>query len=336
MWFLLSAYMLIYLGLSWRQGLADSFVSNGLLYACTLLINTSLRFYLPGKDRFWYILVLSVGAGLLTWFLQRFLLAWWWGNDPFYRQFLEASIAPRLMIDFLIIAFTAVISVLRLTFEEQQKAGTRQEETVRLAREAELMNLRQQLQPHFLFNSLNSINALIGSRPEEARQMVDTLSRFLRSTLRQDHRQWAPLQEEIDQLALYLSIEQVRFGSRLQTEIRVEEEAARCRLPALLLQPLVENAIKFGLYGTIGETRIEVHASVVNTDLVLAVMNPFHPESQPAEKGTGFGLRSVKRRLYLLFGRNDLLETETDGHTFIVSVTIPQSATPTGAEEPVA
>ncbi len=315
------------MGLSGARALADSAVSNGLLCLAGLLIYTSLRFYLPGRDRFWYILVLSVLASLLIGFLQRFLLEWGFADDQTYLRLLRLSQPPRLMLNFLIIAFIAVIQVLSQSFEEQQKASDRQQETARLAREAELMNLRQQLQPHFLFNSLNSINALIGFRPEEARQMVERLSRFLRSTLRQDHRQWVPLQEELDQLDLYLSIEQVRFGNRLQTLVHAGEEAARCRLPALLLQPLVENAIKFGIYGTTGETRIEVHAHVISGELVLAVINPYDPEATTGDTGTGFGLRSVRRRLYLLFGRSDLLETETEGHTFIVSVTIPQPDT---------
>lgn len=263
----------------------------------------------------------------MRWLLQR---------EEGYSAFLNLSWVVRLMVDLLILAFMALISVLRQTFAEQQKASERQQETARLVREAELMNLRQQLQPHFLFNSLNSINALIGARPEEARQMVDRLSRFLRSTLRQDHRQWVPLQEELEQLALYLSIEEVRFGNRLQTVIQSEPGAEKCRLPALLLQPVVENAIKFGLYGTTGAARIEVHASIINEELVLAVMNPFDPDSVTADKGTGFGLSSIRRRLYLLFGRNDLLETETDLDTFIVSITIPQPETMpgTGASQP--
>ena len=336
LWSVLYAGMLRFMGLTWEVAVSDSFISNGLLCIVSLLIHINLRFYLPGRDRIWYLGVLSVVAALLVVGLQQSLLRWLLHREAGYAAYLDRSWAVRLMGNLLIIAFMALISVLRQTFAEQQKASERQAETARLAREAELMNLRQQLQPHFLFNSLNSINALIGARPEEARQMVDRLSRFLRSTLRQDHRQWVPLQEELDQLALYLSIEEVRFGNRLQTVIQSEPGAEKCRLPALLLQPVVENAIKFGLYGTTGAARIEVHASIINEELVLAVMNPFDPDSVPAEKGTGFGLSSIRRRLYLLFGRNDLLETETDSDTFIVSITLPQPETVpgTGASQP--
>src|SRR5690606_9569496 len=124
----------------------------------------------------------------------------------------------------------------------------------KLAKEAELFKLRQQLHPHFLFNSLNSINSLIGSRPAEARKMVQQLSDFLRGTLRKEESQLVSLKEELQYLGLYLDIEKLRFGSRLITEIETQEGADALFIPSLLLQPIVENAIKFGLYDTLGET----------------------------------------------------------------------------------
>ena len=127
-----------------------------------------------------------------------------------------------------------------------------------MAKDAELYKLRQQLQPHFLFNSLNSISALTGSQPEKARHMINQLSEFLRGTLKKDEKQWNTLEEEMQYLELYLEIEKVRFGYRLQTNILCEEEALKLELPAMLLQPVVENAIKFGLYDTTGEVLIKV------------------------------------------------------------------------------
>ena len=194
----------------------------------------------------------------------------------------------------------------------------------KLAREAELFKLRQQLQPHFLFNSLNSINALIGSRPVEARKMVQQLSDFLRGTLKKEETQWVTLQEELQYLQLYLEIEKVRFGNRLSTEVSVEEGAAQLKLPALLLQPVVENAIKFGLYDTTGETVIRISAVQQEKNLLIRVENPFDPETSSPKQGTGFGLMSVQRRLYLLFARTDLLVTAAKGNIFITTITIPE------------
>ncbi|MBL0356881.1 MAG: histidine kinase [Chitinophagaceae bacterium] len=289
-----------------------------------MLISNNLQYYLPKKERYWYILTISLFISVVVWLLVRYLLKLLPGTDVQYQNVLQQSFTIRYCVMFLVTAFMAVISVLWYAFEEKKKETQREHETSKLAREAELFKLRQQLQPHFLFNSLNSINALIGSKPAEARIMVQQLSSFLRSTLRKDENQWVALQEELEQLELYLGIEKVRFGNRLQPLVKTDADSLKLKLPALLLQPLVENAIKFGLYGTIGETIIEVHSSIINNQLVIAIINPFDSDSTPDEKGTGFGLQSVKRRLYLLFGRNDLVETEIQGSQFIVSVTIPQ------------
>ena len=182
--------------------------------------------------------------------------------------------------------------------------------------------MRQQLQPHFLFNSLNSLNALIGTRPEEARKMVQQLSDFLRGTIRKEENQFISFAEELENLKLYLEIEKVRFGYRLKTEMDITEETLKWKMPALLLQPLMENAIKFGLYGTTGEVVISLQAIVADDQLVVTIVNPFDPDMQMAE-GTGFGLKSVKRRLYLLFGRNDLMEINKTNNAYVVVFRIP-------------
>jgi two-component system, LytTR family, sensor kinase len=201
----------------------------------------------------------------------------------------------------------------------------RKTDAERLSREAELFKLRQQLQPHFLFNSLNSISALTSTHPEKARHMIHQLSDFLRGTLKKDDQQWNTLQEEIDYLRLYLDIEKVRFGHRLQTEIAYMDEVLPLRLPSLLLQPIVENAIKFGLYDTTGEVLITLQAITENNYLKILIQNPFDPETSQPLKGTGFGLSSVQRRLFLLFERQDLLTTKKENENFITTIIIPQT-----------
>ena len=182
------------------------------------------------------------------------------------------------------------------------------------------------MQPHFLFNSLNSINALIGTRPTEARKMVQQLSDFLRGTLKKEETQWVILKEELQYLQLYLEIEKVRFGNRLATDIQCNEEVQQMKMPALLLQPIVENAIKFGLYDTTGETVIHILTTTSDNELVIRVSNPYDPETSAPKQGTGFGLKAIQRRLYLLFGRSDLLTTEAKGNIYTTTVKIPQDA----------
>ncbi|MCF8254156.1 MAG: histidine kinase, partial [Bacteroidia bacterium] len=180
-------------------------------------------------------------------------------------------------------------------------------------------------QPHFLFNSLNSISALAGSKPEQARVMIQQLSEFLRHTLRKDEQQLISLKEELYQLDLYLQIEKVRFGNRLLSSISIDKNCEHLLLPVLVLQPLVENAIKFGLYDTLGEVEILVKATCKEgKQLQIEISNPFDPETHNQNGGTGFGLDSIKRRMYLLYASNDLVQTEIKEKQFTVRVNIPQ------------
>ena len=155
--------------------------------------------------------------------------------------------------------------------------------------------------------------------------MVQQLSDFLRGTLKKEEHQWNSLDEEFQHLQLYLDIEKVRFGHRLSTSIH-NLASQDARIPALLLQPIVENAIKFGLYDTTGDINISINARQEANNLVVEVINPFDPETSSPRKGTGFGLSSVQRRLYLLFARNDLLQTEVKDELFITTIKIPQQA----------
>ena len=218
----------------------------------------------------------------------------------------------------------STISLLWYTQKDQQRTVAQQKEIQQLAKDAELYKLRQQLQPHFLFNSLNSISALTATQPEKARHMIQQLSDFLRGTLKKDEQHKNSLEEELQYLELYLDIEKVRFGHRLKTEINIEENIQQMELPSLILQPVVENAIKFGLYDTIGEVTISITAKKEDETLVVIVQNPFDAETAQPLQGTGFGLASIKRRLFLLFARQDLLQTKTENDHFITTIIIPQ------------
>jgi two-component system, LytTR family, sensor kinase len=242
-----------------------------------------------------------------------------------YEHFLDQSFPLRTVFAWLTISLFTATAWLWFTFRDQQEIENRRNANEKLAREAELSRLRQQLQPHFLFNSLNSISALVGTKPEEARRMIQQLSDFLRGTLRKDDQQLVTLSEELDHLQLYLDIEKVRFGHRLKTHIDLDQHVPGMKIPSLLLQPVVENAIKFGLYDTTGEIIIRITAKKQEQYLFISVENPFDPVTARPKQGTGFGLNSVQRRVYLLYGRQDLLTTSQDDMIFTTSLKIPQS-----------
>jgi LytS/YehU family sensor histidine kinase len=316
--------MLLWYGFSFRVSFVDATVGTTHVMLASLLLINTLRFYLPQRERFihlvaWCIFLTAVILVLNRWAVTSFLR-----KEESYIQFFDQSLIIRGSLYFLLIGVAALLTVIWYNRIEQDEREKRKQDLEKLAKDAELFKLRQQLQPHFLFNSLNSINALIGLRPDEARKMVQQLSDFLRGTLKKEETQWVTLQEELQYLQLYLDIEKVRFGNRLTTTMEVEEPATGLKLPALLLQPVVENAIKFGLYDTTGETLIKLYAVKDENNLVIKVLNPFDPETSSPRQGTGFGLKSVQRRLYLLFARTDLLITGAKENIFTTIIKIPQ------------
>ncbi|UKJ09106.1 sensor histidine kinase [Solitalea lacus] len=323
-WGVIHAIILNYsFGLEWNMAAIDSAASNILLACGCALISYIFIFYRPeGNYAFTIIEIIAVTA--LWLFLSNVTLS----NlisSPDYQLFLKKSILVRFLLGCLVIGWVAVLSLFWYNKEEQEEHIRIHESTEKLAREAELFKLRQQLQPHFLFNSLNSISALIVVQPEQARTMIQQLSDFLRGTLKKEENQWVTIEEEIQHLKLYLEIEKVRFSHRLKTIISMDEDAKTCTLPPMLLQPIVENAIKFGLYDTIDEVEIIIAVTrSANNDLIVKVSNPFDPKTN-VPQGTGFGLSSINRRLYLLFARNDLLEVKPQETTYHVTLRIPQT-----------
>jgi two-component system, LytTR family, sensor kinase len=321
-WAVLQALVLHHVAeIEWSTAIWDGFVTNAVLGLAGYEMVLIMRHYQPRQS---LRLIWSVGLAICCVAFIKWILSLVLAGDTGYLVFVDQWIVVRGLFAWLVISFITAISWMWFYMREQQEAQLRQSDTEKLAREAELSTLRQQLQPHFLFNSLNSISALAGSRPEEARKMIQQLSDFLRGTIKRDDHQMIALEEELLHLNLYLEIEKVRFGHRLSTSIEKENDPEQMKLPPLLLQPVVENAIKFGLYDTVGEIVIRIRARAEGGQLVLTVENPFDPSTAQPRQGTGFGLSSIQRRLYLLFGRNDLLKTHQNNQTFITELRIPQ------------
>ncbi|KYP16558.1 histidine kinase [Flavihumibacter sp. CACIAM 22H1] len=311
-------------GYNFSISATESLLNALLLVFITVTLKRIFKFYTPNATGFWIAITLTAGLSSLLPVAAKLLLESMIPDNPAYISMLNATMQIR--IGFSMITVSSIL-VLILLFNMLQKASAEKKqrnEIQQLATEAELFKLRQQLQPHFLFNSLNSINALIGTRPQEARHMTEQLASFLRGTIHQKEDKLIELSNEIDQINRYLQIEKLRFGHRLQVFIHRDENDARAIIPPLLLQPLVENAIKFGLYETTDAVEIEITTRLREKHLYITVSNPFDPETPARKTGTGFGLSSVQRRLYLLFGRTDLLQVKQENNLFITTVIIPQ------------
>jgi hypothetical protein len=215
-----------------------------------------------------------------------------------------------------------VVHYLWLTFEASRQAEKKMLQTEVTAREAEIRALRAQLNPHFLFNSLNSINALVGSDPEGARRMCESLGIFLRRTLALGARETIPLGEELALVDQYFAIERVRFGPRLNVERYVETGAETCLVPPLLLQPLVENAIKHGIADRVDGGTIRLAAIVVEERLRISVENDVDDDAV-GRPGEGVGLENVRRRLDALSARETRLDTARETGRFRVTLALP-------------
>lgn len=322
-WNILLVYIVHSFGFDWYTSTVDGVASTVLLSAACWLISNNLRYYQPGRGSYINLLIWCLSLAALTMAGSRWILPFF-NSSTTYAAFLSQSLIIRFFTNFLAIGWMAMISLVWYAQLDHKENEKRKGEAERLARDAELYNLRQQLQPHFLFNSLNSINALIGFKPDEARKMIHQLSDFLRGTLKKDDQQMVSLTEELAHLQLYLDIEKVRFGHRLNTEISCDNVCGKALLPALLLQPIVENAIKFGLYDTTDNVTISIRGEVEDNYLVVMVQNPYDAKTTRPRTGTGFGLRGVQRRLSLLFARNDLVETHGNDDIFTTIIKVPQ------------
>ncbi|MDB5010076.1 MAG: sensor histidine kinase [Mucilaginibacter sp.] len=322
-WTALQTYIIHSFGFDWYTALADGIISSILLSAACWLINNNLRYYQPGKGSYINLLIWCAALAAICMTGSRWILPFI-NHDQIYINFISQSLVIRFFTSFLAIGWMAMISMIWYSQLDQKENEKRKTEAEKLARDAELYNLRQQLQPHFLFNSLNSINALIGFKPDEARKMIHQLSDFLRGTLKKDDQQQVTLNEELQHLNLYLEIEKVRFGHRLKTEISCDNNCGNAIMPSLMLQPIVENAIKFGLYDTTDDVVVSIRGEMEGNYLQLMVQNPYDPQTSRPRQGTGFGLSGVQRRLYLLFARNDLMETHANDNIFTTIIKIPQ------------
>ena len=220
---------------------------------------------------------------------------------------------------------SVAVHYLMITFDESKEAERRTLEMKILAQSAELKALRSQINPHFLFNSLNSISALTTKDPTAARSMLLLLSDFLRLTLNVGSTELITLHDEITFCRKFLDIEQVRFGPRLRITQTIAESAANLLIPPLLLQPLIENAVLHGIAHLVDGGTITLVAEKRGERLIITVKNPCDPD-RPGKKGSNLGLENVRRRLRTISEIETRLDVSELGGIFTVELVLPAIA----------
>ena len=238
------------------------------------------------------------------------------------RKFLKENDAAMVMLVWSLLYFGIKFYMMA---QEEQK---RRLKAVSMAHEAQLKMLQYQLNPHFLFNTLNAISTLILDKHTQlANEMVTRLSHFLRYTLENDPLKKVSVSQEIEALQLYLDIEKVRFGERLQLHFNVDRAATDALMPSLLLQPLVENSIKYAISQAIQQGSIGISATVVDGWLELAVADDgpgLNTRDGRIPKGSGVGLANCRERLREIYGEKQSFRiATTEPHGSTVRIRIP-------------
>jgi LytS/YehU family sensor histidine kinase len=190
-------------------------------------------------------------------------------------------------------------------------------------RDAELNMLKSQINPHFLFNSLNSISSLTMTNPTEAREMIIRLSDFLRYSLKHRENEYVPLKEELGRMKDYLAIEKIRFGDKLLYEFDIDGSCQEFPVPTMIFQPLFENAIRHSVYESVHPVQIRFLCSSNEGSLKAIISNDYDPDI-PTRKGTGVGLQNVRQRIELAYQGKGSVYWKGENGLFTVTIVIPR------------
>jgi sensor histidine kinase YesM len=333
MWMALGVihFSLLYLGygLSWLVAFGDSFTFN-LLFA---IIGSGLWFMVRYSDlrtktvrelAFYHLS--GAAVTIFAWMMASYLILNGIFTDNLsYLAFLKETLSFRIVTGIMFYALLVTCYYLVINFRELKEKIQRESQLTGLLKEAELNMLRSQIRPHFLFNSLNSVSSLTMTDPEKAQEMVIKLAELMRYSLNLPDSMVSSLENELYHVELYLDIEKVRFGERLMFEKQVEPEAIEWNVPVMMLQPLLENSVKYGVYESSESTKIRLGARLDDEALEIRIGNSYDPSSN-VKKGTGTGLKNIRARLLNIYGTSSLMKIDQAEDYFEVILRIPRYA----------
>ncbi|MBI5541900.1 MAG: histidine kinase [Bacteroidia bacterium] len=270
--------------------------------------------------------ITSAAFLLLIWIsLGDFILSLFSGNNTNYDKFLSTALPWRIISGIFYYSILILIYYIINYYNALQERSIREARLNEIIRTTELDLLKSQINPHFLFNSLNSISSLTITNPAKAQEMIIKLSDFLRYTISQDSGSLVSLKEEIENAKRYLEIEQIRFGNKLQHIFNISDKCFQKLVPAMILQPLYENAVKHGVYESTEEILIKTKCTSEKNVLKIEITNNFDPEAK-SRQGTGLGIKNISERLKLMFQQNNLLNINKEHNLFAVELQIPQKS----------
>lgn len=255
-----------------------------------------------------------------SWAVSSFFFA----THTLYTQFFKDTVFLRVFVG-VMSYITVVFYYYSYIFYQNNKENKAKEEQYKtLLRDAELKSLKSQINPHFLFNSLNSISSLTIVEPEKAHEMIIKLSDYLRFSLSHKPDEFIPLSRELENIGRYLEIEKIRFGDRISFGMNVPQACHEVMVPTMILQPLFENAVKYGVHENTDTTAIKVTASLSASLMTITISNNFDPTSIPS-RGQGIGISNIRERLSLLFGSEELMSIDKQHSQFTISIRFPHT-----------
>jgi two-component system LytT family sensor kinase len=307
--------------------LTESLVSNFLLAFLGLGLLVSI-FYSNIKHQALFtkivnhIILIVIFLGLWI-ILDYLILSSSFKNNSRYLEYLTTTLSWRIGNALLFYAMIILTYYLLVFYQNFREKVVRESELKTLVKESELSSLKSQINPHFIFNSLNSISSLTIISPEKARNMIIKLSDFLRYSISHRDEQMTSLKDEIQNINRYLDIEKVRFGDRIKIIENIDKRCLDRKLPGLILQPLIENAVKFGVYESIDQAKIEISTSCSEKALKIKIRNDYDPDLI-VKKGEGLGLKNIGSRLGIIYKNENLMVINKSNNTFEVAIIFPQ------------
>jgi len=311
--------------LPWGISVVDGVVFGFLLGAYGMAIWFVVRYNSPDEKSFAQLLTTHIAASVilsLAWVYSSGLITRTLLSAPEYVTYQNHQLTNRILIGFIFYTLMATIFYLSIFYSKNKEKNEREKVLKEEVREAVLRALKSQINPHFLFNSLNSIASLTLTNPEKAHEMVIALSDFMRYSLRKQHNEMVALEDEINHIRLYLQIEKIRFGAKMAYNFEVGQDCLNCQIPTLLLQPLFENAVKYGVYEASEQVVISFSAQKEGDHVKMVLSNDYDPEASPS-RGEGIGLKNVQERLRLVYHSNKLMETKDNNGKFVVTIYLP-------------
>jgi len=320
-------FLKIGVGLQYSYALMDSFFS--------VLTYSEIAYFLPYSSRYIQFNRSSLVNFILTHIAGSFFISLIWTgahylfftsliHDDAYKAFIVQSLLWRFFIGILVYFIIQSFIYLMIYYDNYAEKTLAETHLKSLVTEAELKSLKFQINPHFIFNSLNSIAALTSIDADKAREMTIMLADFLRSTLSNNLKQMNSLEDELRNIELYLKIEKVRFGDKFTFTKEIDPTCMKANVPNMILQPLVENAIKYSVYESLEPIAIKVRSKCHKNMLTVEIENDYKPNTQAHKnKGAGVGLNNIQARLRLIYEQDNLFKIEKDQNIFRAILYIP-------------